>query len=75
MSDRSEQIERQLDGIMAGIHTLYDISRALPHPYDAYNDQTNRLLHDFAGVAFGIKSYIGRLELDREPSDSGEPEL
>lgn len=62
-----EVIEKDLDVIMHGIHNLYDISKALPHPYDAYNDQTNMLLHDFAKVAFKVKRFIDDHRENNQP--------
>lgn len=52
------QIIRDLDGLLFGLHVLYDIGKALPHPYDAIGDQANRLLHDGASRFGQIKRLL-----------------
>ena len=54
-----EKIARDLDGIMSWLHTMHDITKVLPHPYDAVDDMALRMLHDFPGFAFTLKRVLG----------------
>jgi hypothetical protein len=47
-----------LDAHMVGLHTLYDVAKVLPHPYDAFRGMASKLLHDFAGTGVALRSYI-----------------
>lgn len=63
---KASTLDQNLDAIMHNIHVLYDISKVLPHPYDAYNEATSKLLHDFAAVAFSVKAEVAKLTEERD---------
>lgn len=48
-----EDVARDYEGFLLQVHTLYDIAKAVPHPYDALSDYAKKLLHD--GTAWGFK--------------------
>lgn len=53
---------RKMEGFMLGAHTLYDIAKAIPHPYNALGDYANNFLHDFRGFAFQLQKHMEHVE-------------
>jgi Arc/MetJ-type ribon-helix-helix transcriptional regulator len=56
------QIEADCENIMSRLFTLYDIGKALPHPYDAIGDEARQLLHDFPSMSSRIRAYVKATE-------------
>lgn len=53
-----DALQRRINGHILRLYTLYDVAKVLPHPYDAFKEQANGLLHDFNGLASSINSYL-----------------
>lgn len=69
-----EGILHDLDGLLMGAYNLYDVGRAIPHPYDALGGMANGYLHDLKGTAYKIKRYINLVtaELAEQASETKE---
>jgi hypothetical protein len=53
-------IERELDSYLTSALTVYDVTKAIPHPYNAVASMASGWAHDFIGFA---QSLIARLTL------------
>jgi hypothetical protein len=54
------RIERELDSYLTSALTVYDVTKAIPHPYNAVAPMASKWAHDFIGFA---QSLIARLTL------------
>ena len=54
----AKRILADMDGLAFGLMGLWDIGRALPHPYDAFGKEASRLVHDFNGVFSSVSTYV-----------------
>lgn len=54
----AERILKDMDGLAHGLMCLWDIGRALPHPYDAFGLEASALVHDFNGLFSSVSTYI-----------------
>ena len=54
----AERILKDMDELTLRLMSLWDIGRALPHPYDAFGSEASHLVHDFNGLLNAISSYI-----------------
>lgn len=57
---QADDILAKLDAFMLRTLSLHDVGKALPHPYNAIGDMANGIAHDFASIAFGIRTYVER---------------
>ncbi len=64
LADVAEQITKDCDAIMSRLFVLYDIGKALPHPYNAIGDEASSLLHDFPSMSSRIRAYVKATEAD-----------
>lgn len=48
---QTERLNRQLDGFLSSALVIYDVMKAVPHPYDAVAGMANTWAHDFVGFA------------------------
>lgn len=58
----AESILKDLDKFMLYAYNIYDVGRALPHPYNAVGEMGNKFLHDFSGFAGDVQTYIALIE-------------
>lgn len=54
----AERILNEMDGMVLRLMMLWDIGRALPHPYDAFGLEADSLVHDFNGLFSNLSTYI-----------------
>jgi hypothetical protein len=48
---QTERLNKNLDSFLQTALTLYDVMKAVPHPYNAVADMANIWAHDFVGFA------------------------
>lgn len=67
----AEGILHDLDGLLMGAYNIYDVAKAIPHPYDALGGMGSHFLHDFRGTASKIATYIELVKRELEESTRG----
>jgi hypothetical protein len=65
-----EALVRDLDSFLMAAYNIYDVGRAIPHPYDAISGMGSKFLHDFRGFASTMASYVKLVE--NELSDGND---
>lgn len=55
-------ILRRMDNFMLQVHSIYDVGKVTPHPYDAVGNMAKSLLHDYANFAFTVRNFIKETE-------------
>jgi hypothetical protein len=63
----ADKILRDLEGFLQSAYSIYDVAKAIPHPYDAIGDMGQRFLHDFRGFAFTLETYVESTRPKPEP--------
>lgn len=54
----AKRILEDMDGMAFRLMQLWDIGRALPHPYDAFGLEASRMMHDCNAMMSSISTYI-----------------
>lgn len=54
----AERVLKQMDGLAFALMQLWDIGRALPHPYDAFGLHAKNMVHDFNALFGNLSTYI-----------------
>lgn len=55
---QGEAILHQLEGLLMRTYNVYDVAKAIPHPYDALGGMGSDLLHDLKAFAFTVKKHV-----------------
>ena len=64
----AKRILADMDGLAFRLMMLWDIGRALPHPYDAFGREASSIVHDFNGLFSNVSTYV---ELKGDSPHSG----
>lgn len=62
--ERIEQLHKDLDMFLGSALTIYDVMKAVPHPYNAVASLSNQWAHDFVGFAFKTKRLMEEQEAE-----------
>jgi hypothetical protein len=65
----TDELIAQLDSFIQGALTIYDVMKAVPHPYNSVAGMTNTWAHDFINFAFKTQ---GLLAAERARADAAE---
>jgi hypothetical protein len=65
----TDSLIADLDSFTQGALTIYDVTKALPHPYNAVAAMANTWAHDFINFAFKAQ---GQLAEDRARANAAE---
>jgi hypothetical protein len=61
-----DQIKRSLDSMATGALSIYDVAKAIPHPYNALADMANHWAHDFINSARHLTEVLERAQFTPE---------
>lgn len=64
LAAEAETIMHSVDGLLQQAFNIYDIGKALPHPYDAIGSYGSHFLHDYRNFAFRLKRFTDRVVAD-----------
>jgi hypothetical protein len=69
-----QHFDTELDSFLMSALTIYDVMKAVPHPYNAVATMSCSWAHDFANFAFRVKSVLIREQVRAETAEAERDE-